>query len=99
MGPPPDEYTKPYWVFGLPIWRSAHLPVFPFAQVSPLRLCEDLALRGVGCRRYYRTTHIFRAEGLPQLMLERRNHDPNALESMGKKKKKKKKKGKKNKGR
>ena len=32
-------------------------------------------------------------------MLERRNHDPNALESMGKKKKKKKKnkKGKKNK--
>ena len=31
-------------------------------------------------------------------MLERRNHDPNNLESMGKKKKKKKKKGKKNKG-
>ena len=71
--------------------------MFSFAQVSPLRLREDLALRSVGCRRYYRTTHIFRAEGLPQLMLERRNHDPNALESMGKKKKKKKKKGKKNK--
>jgi hypothetical protein len=21
MGPPADEYTKPYWVFGLPLWR------------------------------------------------------------------------------
>ena len=94
MGPPPDEYTKPYWVFGLPIWRSAHLPAF--LPHKSLRFGSVRTL-GVGCRRYYRTTHIFRAEGLPQLMLERRNHDPNALESMGKKKKKKKKKGKKNK--
>lgn len=45
MGPPPDEFSKPYWVFGLPLWR------------------------------YYRTIHIMRSVGLPQLMLERRNYD------------------------
>lgn len=48
MGPPPDEYSKPYWVFGLPLWR------------------------------YYRTTHIMRSVGLPQLMLERRNYNKTA---------------------
>lgn len=56
MGPPPDDFTKPYWVFGLPLWR------------------------------HYRTTHIMRSVGLPQLMLERRNHDP-AAAAKGKKKK------------
>lgn len=56
MGPPPDEYTKPYWVFGLPLWR------------------------------YYRTIHIMRSEGLPQLMLERRNYnEAAALEKMSSK--------------
>lgn len=63
MGPPPDEYAKPYWVFGLPLWR------------------------------YYRTVHIMRSVGLPQLMLERRNYDKAAAlqkatsKGMGKKKK------------
>ena len=34
MGPPPDEYTKPYWVFGLPIWRSAPPSVFFCTSLS-----------------------------------------------------------------
>eukprot|EP01043_Picozoa_sp_COSAG02_P041157 COSAG02_NODE_3390_length_6822_cov_7.140860_3_plen_129_part_00 len=63
MGPPPDEFSKPYWVFGLPLWR------------------------------YYRTIHIMRSVGLPQLMLERRNYDEVAV--LGKIKNKDKGKGKK----
>ena len=68
MGPPPDEYSKPYWVFGLPLWR------------------------------YYRTIHIMRSVGLPQLMLERRSYGGRAAhvktkskaKAKGKKSKKKK---------
>ncbi len=64
MGPPPDEYSKPYWVFGLPLWR------------------------------YYRTIHIMRSVGLPQLMLERRNYDDHEAAVLGKSKNKGKGKGK-----
>ena len=40
MMSPPGAGQKPYWVFGLPLWRS------------------------------YRTTHIYRQHGLPQLALQ-----------------------------